>query len=485
MQRPRGPRDVVRVHHEGVLAQLLVGPRLPRQHQCAALVGDDRDLLGDQVHAVPDRVHQCHVGQPVRGQGAGEVVLHVQHDRGPAGRAVPLVDLVRDLPHLRRVLAVHGEVLPGRVGERHVDDLLPPLRVVLQKLLVRQQPAHDVLGQLRPVHPDDRLPALSDLRPQRRHPLLHVRPVRPLAQEVRVRAQPVHPDPGAGRDAGSEHRVAAVRERVRPPPGEERRPVRAQDAAEQFGRDVVGQEPEVVRRRPRRVREVADAQVGPELAEHAGGEGQVVVLDQHGRALGRLLGQGLGERPVVGLVRRPLPPEPGVEDRLQRGLVQHVVDEPEHRVGDAVVRLGVHGRVDVEHPHPLPAGLLGRQQPAVRAPDGRPVAVAERGAHPHGARVRPDGGQSRDQPAATPPGVQRAVLAHLIGDRAAVRRDQHLSLFRSIERGSHTPQPSPAPNRSNVRPARRADRIRPVHATFRSAYSAISTMGGRSSVSTE
>jgi hypothetical protein len=257
---------------------------------------------------------------------------------------------------------------------------------------VRQHPPHDVLGQLGPVDAYDGPAALADLLAQRGHPLLDVRPVRALAQELGVRAEAVHTDAGpAGRAAvqvldrsrrvrGRGHAVAlgvdlarAAHEGRRPPPGQERHPVGAEHAVQQLRADVVGEHPEVVLGRPRSVGEVADAQVGAQLAEHPRHQAQVVVLDQHGGAVGGLLGQRLGEGAVVGAVRVPLAPELRVEDRLQRGLVQHVVDEPEHGVGDAVVRVGVHLGVDGQHPYAVLADS---------APYGLPVTVAEGGTHP-------------------------------------------------------------------------------------------------------
>ena len=68
------------------LAELVGRAGLAGQHQRAATVGQDRAFLGDQVHAVPDRVDQQHVGQPVRGQRPGEVVVHLEHQRLPVRR---------------------------------------------------------------------------------------------------------------------------------------------------------------------------------------------------------------------------------------------------------------------------------------------------------------------------------------------------------------------------------------------------------------
>ncbi|CAM5721509.1 hypothetical protein SGLAM104S_00763 [Streptomyces glaucescens] len=269
--------------------------------------------------------------------------------------------------------------------------------------------------ELGAVDPDDRLAALADLGAQRGHPLLDIRLVRAPAQEVGVRAEAVDSDPGVADPA--RERVAARGERVRPAPGEEAEPVRAEHAAQHGPRDVVGEHPEVLRRRPRGVREVPDPQVGAQLAEHAGDQHQVVVLHDHRGALGRLGRQRLGEGPVVRLVGRPLAPELRVEHRLQRRLVQHVVDEPQHRVRDAVVGVGVDLGRDVEHPHAVLADP---------APHRLAVAVAERGAHPQRARVRPDRRQSGHQSAAAPLGVQRTVVANLVGDGATVGGHQYL-----------------------------------------------------------
>ncbi len=429
MQRPRRGVHVVGVDGDRVVAHLLVRPGLAGEHQRAAVLGEHRHLLGDQVHAVADGVDQRHVGQPVRGQRAGEVVLEVEHHRRPVRRAVLRVDLLGDPRHLRGVVPVDGEVLPRGVGEGHVHDPVAPLGVVVEQLPEGVQAADDVLGELGAVHPHDRLPrvpvgVLADLGAQLRHALVDVGLMGPLAQEVGVGAEAVHADPGVAEAA--DDGVAAGGEGVGPALGEEAQAVGAQHAAQHRLRDVVGQQPEVLRRGPGSVREVPDAQVGAELAEHAGGQRQVVVLDQHRRALGGLLGQRLGERPVVLLVGGPLDPELGVEHRFDGGLVEHVVHEPEHRVGDAVVRrvMGLGG--DVEHLH---------ARFAHPAPDGLAVPFAQRRADPQGAGVRADRGESGDHPATAPPGDQRAVPGDRVGDRAAVGRDQYLC--RSFG-GTHT-----------------------------------------------
>ena len=63
----------------------------------------------------------------------------------------------------------------------------------------------------------------------------------------------------------AEHLDAARRERLRPPRGVEARVVGPEHPEQGLARDGIGQQAEVLRRRPRRVREVRDAQVGPQL----------------------------------------------------------------------------------------------------------------------------------------------------------------------------------------------------------------------------
>ena len=86
--------------------------------------------------------------------------------------------------------------------------------------------------------------------------------------------------------------------------------VGAEDALQDLPAHVVGQHPVVVGRRPRGVREVRDPDVRAQVGEHPRDQGQVVVLhqgpDRRARRP-RVLRQRLGERPVVGAERLPLP----------------------------------------------------------------------------------------------------------------------------------------------------------------------------------
>src|SRR5262249_9043502 len=114
-----------------------------------------RAFLGDEVHAVPDRVDEQHVGQLVGGQRAGVVVVDLQDQGVPVLGAELVGDLAGQPLHAGGVLAVPGQVVPGGIGKGEVGQLPAPLRIGDQQLPVRGQPAHDVLGQLGPVDPDD------------------------------------------------------------------------------------------------------------------------------------------------------------------------------------------------------------------------------------------------------------------------------------------------------------------------------------------
>ncbi len=213
VQRLGGGVDVVRVDGQRVLAQLRVGARLPRKHQRAALVGDHRDLLGDQVHAVPDRVDEGHVRQPVGGERAREVVLDVQHDRLPARRAELVVDLLGDPAHLGRCSRGRRPG-PGARGRRRrcarPARATPDGRPAARRYASRPRTMFldsSVRSTRTTVRRSPRRSARA--APQ---PLVDVGAVRPLAQEVRVRAEAVHADRGrAAASAGAVRRQAPRR----------------------------------------------------------------------------------------------------------------------------------------------------------------------------------------------------------------------------------------------------------------------------------
>ena len=158
-------------------------------------------------------------------------------------------------------------------------------------------------------------------------------------------------------------------------------------------------------------------------------ERQVVVLHHDARCRRRLLGERDGEGFVVRHVRRPLATEAGVEVGRQRGVVQQVMNEPQRRVGDSVVRALERQRVDLEHPDGEPLGVMpGGVEPTVRRlARGLPVVVRHRGADPQRCRVADGRGQPGHQAAAAALRCQGSVFARLERHRAAIARDEHLS----------------------------------------------------------
>ena len=67
-------------------------------------------------------------------------------------------------------------------------------------------------------------------------------------------------------------------------------------AVEQLGERLGRQDTQQVGRGERRVAEVHQPQVGPLVAQQRREQGEVVVLHEHGGAVGRLLGHRVGER---------------------------------------------------------------------------------------------------------------------------------------------------------------------------------------------
>ena len=148
-----------------------------------------------------------------------------------------------------------------------------------QQLLVGEHAAHDVLGRLDPVDPEQDLatrrsrPAV----PRRRHALGRGR----LGQQSLVVGRQRRHEGAAG-PPGRQPVVAG------PEPG---LPVRGVEAAgpeagqtvQQFGHGVVGQHPQHVGVGEGDVVEVHGGQVGSGLGQHPPQQGEVVVLHQHGR----------------------------------------------------------------------------------------------------------------------------------------------------------------------------------------------------------
>ena len=150
-----------------------------------------------------------------------------------------------------------------------------------------------------------------------------------------------------------------------------------QVGAEQSFEDLPppGQLLEQLRRRERDVQEEADAQVGPQLAQHPRHQLELVVVHPDRRVAGRPVGGVLGEAPVDRFIH--VPPLP-VELRLGDDVV---VERPQGGVGETLVEaldlLGAQrDRVEV-HPvvlEGLEAGLV-----AARPADPDPVVGPHHG----------------------------------------------------------------------------------------------------------
>ena len=314
-----------------------------------------------------------------------------------------------------------------------------------EHLPVGAQPAQDVLGQFGPVDPDDQLSARRRLG-QRADVCFDVGAAGPLAQGRGVDAQRV--DAHAGDmatvddtlrgpvDLSPQQRLTAVEEGVGPPLAQETRVVGAQHAIEYGPADVIGKDPVVVHRRPGRVREVRDPDAGHEFPQHPRDQRQVVVLHEHasrGWLRRRTAGERARERLVVRDVGLPVAPECGPEARLDRGVEQQMMDEPQRGVGYGVVGAlkGV-GR-DVQRTDRGPASGraagLDPEPAAVRVLAGRlAVGVTECRADPHHLspvrKRRQAGHEPGHQAAAAAPCGQAPVRGQGEGKRAAVRRDQ-------------------------------------------------------------
>ena len=408
--------DVVGVDEQRGGAQRRGGAGLAGEHQRAAALGQHRALLRDQVHAVPDRVHQQDVGDRAGGQRPRVVVLHLEDQRVPVRGAELLGDLPREPPHPVGVGAVLRQGGPGRVGEGQVHDAAPPLRPGREQLAVGGEAADDVLGQLGPVDPDDQLP-VGCRRSQRAHVGLHVPGPRALPQGGSVHAERVHahlgdmapvghPPGGArGRHLGAQDLGAALHERGGPPFGVKTGVVRAEDAVEQRPAHLFREQPVVVRRCPGRVAEVRDADVAGRpaqpLPQHPRGQAQVVVLDQDPRAAGR--------RPAPVLPRRTLPRRPGPRGPGPRGLLGPGRRRmPRCRSGRTPSRAGTPGRTAAGSACRTAGGArtTGPSWPRCCRRGRRCRAGCRASAH----RCRPPGGRPRGRPrtaAPRPPGPRR------------------------------------------------------------------------------
>ena len=331
-----GAGDVVRVDDQRRL-QLGSRTRELAQHQHAQLVGArGHVLLGNQVHAVAQRRHYHCVGGAVQRQQVVRAHAPVQQLDGAArGRAVLGIDATHQLVHVATQLAVGVDLLARRHGQLDEVHLAAQRRLALQHSVEGQQPTRHALRVVEPVDAQQRLLAgctgaqlldqpvdlvrlaleRLDLDADRIDAHLHVAVAIAHRVDAQVDAQHL---------GGRVDEVVAVRLGVKAD----------QVGAQQAGQDLLTcrQDTEHVGGGPGNVQEEADARARHTLAQVAGHQHQLVVVDPDRVVRAQLAGDGLGEALVDRLVGAPF------VARIQPDFVEQVVKQrPEHRVGVAVV----------------------------------------------------------------------------------------------------------------------------------------------------
>ena len=430
-----GAGHVGRGDRQRIRRELLRGPGRLRQHEDRQALPDEHRLLGHEVHAVDDRVHEDDVGAAHRRDRHRVVRAVVDPDRLVVGlgQAVDAGDHLADRGGVLGVLADGG---PRRRVDGHEADRRTELRVAVQQLLEGEEAAERVLRRFDAVgahdHPrvagpletslETRLPVGHALGPGEPGKAVGIDRDRirrdadpPVAPADRA---PVTVDPGVAHEARD-----GVQELVGVAVGLEADDVAAQQPLADRAADALGQHLPDARRRPRDVVEVEDRGVGPQLTNERGGQVQVVVLEEHDRALHALrrLDDGLRQRPVGGPVAiAPRVDQRTVDVRAVRQRVHLVLQEPQERVRHGLVEGAVHvaRQVDVVEPQVLAGQQLVEQlahapgnRPLARrdrperemAPPqfgrGDPVAVRGGGRDPGDRRVAPHLGEGRDQAA--------------------------------------------------------------------------------------
>ena len=137
--------DVERVDRHREWADLLEGAGVLGEDQHAVLGVDERSFLGDQVHAVEDRVDHERVVVPVGRQRGREVVLETHVDRHPVGVAVARVDLGHEVHHTLAVGDVLLDVLARGLQAGQKGDPALELGVQLEEAVEGEKAAQDVL----------------------------------------------------------------------------------------------------------------------------------------------------------------------------------------------------------------------------------------------------------------------------------------------------------------------------------------------------
>src|SRR3954452_9091075 len=348
VDRPCLAGEVEWVHGQRPFTQLVVGARVLGEDEDTVPGVHERRLLGDEVHAVEDRVHEQDVVLLVRGDGLVEVVLDPNLERKPALGAEAVVDHARGALDRAHVLGVLGDVLARRVEERKHPHAAVELRVVLQEQLVGAEAADDVLGRIRPVHPDDQ--ELRALRLEPRLLLAHAVALREIGELCRIDGDgtrvdgdgpPLVRDPaGAEVALRAEHVLAATQEVPAPALGVEAHEVVGEHALVHRAADVLGKDSPVVGLRPRDVHEVTHRRVRRALPYETGRHIEVVVVEEDIRfGVARELLDDRVRKPVVDgqVPLRPREMEPVVDVWGLDEAPEVVLREPEDRVRDDVV----------------------------------------------------------------------------------------------------------------------------------------------------
>ncbi len=104
-------RQVEGVDREGVAAEAAERAGVAGQDQHAAARVHHGSLHRHEVHAVVDGVHEHRVVLVVRGDRVGEVLLHLEHDRGPVLLPERRVDPVGGRAAVGPVVAIGGHLL--------------------------------------------------------------------------------------------------------------------------------------------------------------------------------------------------------------------------------------------------------------------------------------------------------------------------------------------------------------------------------------
>ena len=311
--------------------------------------------------------------------------------------------------------------------------------MTLEQKRIGLEPAHDVLGGVDAIDPEDQLPRpvreecplaldhsrrvaggfeLGDVDPDRPrdHTRAAVRVLDRACNRVHIRA---------------EQRLAGSEERPAPALGVEAdHVVREQPLVNRDPR-LGRQRMPVVRLRPRDVDEVGSHRVWPRFPHEARSEIEVVVVEEHlrlglpGELVERCRGESLVDRHVTLL---PRPVERGVKGRRSAKTPQIVLEEPEGRIRDdvvvGVVRLG---RMRHEAKAIVGAVARGLGERALVLGGKRAVLVAHRARDPGHVMAREQAAERRDEPAAAAPCHSFAVVTAPVDDGRSIGDNEKLT----------------------------------------------------------